>query len=209
MTTSPPLLRASLLECQRGESVLFSGISFDLAEGEVLQVGGANGTGKTSLLRILAGLSRPVEGDVYWRGETILAHRSGYASEMAYLGHHLGLKGELTVMENLRFGMALHGRVRGDAGWQQALERLELHQRDHLPVRTLSAGQRQRVALARLLTTDALLWILDEPFTALDTHGIGLVQTILDDHAGRGGMAVITSHQPVTLRRTLRQLSLG
>ncbi|MEY4195225.1 MAG: hypothetical protein RLZZ226_1593 [Pseudomonadota bacterium] len=209
MTTSPPLLRASLLECQRGESVLFSGISFDLAEGEVLQVGGANGTGKTSLLRILAGLSRPVEGDVYWRGETILVNRSGYASEMAYLGHHLGLKGELTVMENLRFGMALHGRVRGDAGWRQALERLELHQRDHLPVRTLSAGQRQRVALARLLTTDALLWILDEPFTALDTHGIGLVQTILDDHAGRGGMAVITSHQPVTLRRTLRQLSLG
>jgi heme exporter protein A len=203
------LLRASLLECQRGESVLFSGISFDLAEGEVLQVGGANGTGKTSLLRILAGLSRPVEGDVYWRGETILVNRSGYASEMAYLGHHLGLKGELTVMENLRFGMALHGRVRGDAGWRQALERLELHQRDHLPVRTLSAGQRQRVALARLLTTDALLWILDEPFTALDTHGIGLVQTILDDHAGRGGMAVITSHQPVTLRRTLRQLSLG
>jgi len=209
MITPPPLLRASTLECQRGESLLFSDIHLELSTGQILQVGGANGTGKTSLLRILAGLSRPAEGEVCWRGENILTSRSRYAAEMAYMGHHLGLKGELTVMENLRFGMALYDKPGADARWQYSLERVGLLHREHFPVRTLSAGQRQRVALARLLATEALLWILEEPFTALDTHGIALVQDLLDEQASRGGMAVITSHQPITLRRTLLQLSLG
>ncbi|MBM3203859.1 cytochrome c biogenesis heme-transporting ATPase CcmA [Candidatus Woesearchaeota archaeon] len=209
MTSPPPLLRASALECQRGESLLFSDIHLELSAGQLLQVGGANGTGKTSLLRILAGLGRPVEGEVFWRNENIQTNREHYAAEMAYMGHHLGLKAELTVMENLRFGMALYDKPKADTGWQQSLTRVGLSHLQHLPVRTLSAGQRQRVALARLLATEALLWILDEPFTALDVNGIDLVQALLDEHAGRGGMAVITSHQPVTLERTLLQLSLG
>ncbi|MGI9211839.1 MAG: cytochrome c biogenesis heme-transporting ATPase CcmA [Methylococcaceae bacterium] len=209
MSHPSPQLRARALECQRGDALLFSGISFELAPEQVLQVGGANGSGKTSLLRILAGLSRPVEGEVFWCGEDISHQRARYAAEMAYLGHHLGLKGELTVMENLKLGMAVYGKPQTDEQTKSHLEQVGIRHKEDLPIRTLSAGQRQRVALARLLCAEARLWILDEPFTALDAHGVGLVQDLLNQHARHGGMAVITSHQPVTLERALRSLSLA
>lgn len=204
-----PQLRVHKLECQRGECLLFSDVSFDLLDGQVLQVGGANGSGKTSLLRIIAGLGLPAEGEVFWRGENISHSRSRYTAEMAYMGHNLGLKSELTVIENLHLGMALHGKPQTDAHWQHCLQRVGMQGREHLPVRTLSAGQRQRVALARLLAAGACLWVLDEPFTALDVAGVSLVQDLLDDHAENGGMAILTSHQTVSLKRELLQLSLG
>lgn len=175
----------------------------------MLQVGGANGSGKTSLLRIIAGLALPVEGAVLWRGENIRHSRSRYAAEMAYLGHHLGLKAELTVIENLRMGLALHGKPQTDEDWRHHLKRVGMSEREHLPVRTLSAGQRQRVALARLLASAAKLWILDEPYTALDAAGINLVKDLLDEHADRGGLVLLTSHQTVSLKRELLQLSLS
>ena len=209
MTTSTPVLHVQSLECQRGESLLFSGISFELQAGQVLHIGGANGSGKTSLLRIVAGLGMASEGDVYWRGEAIRHCRSQYAAEMAYLGHHLGLKSELSVAENLRIGLALNGKSQDEAVWLRALARVGVRDKIDFPVRTLSAGQRQRVALARLLAQEACFWILDEPFTALDATGIQWVQTLLNEHRLAGGMALLTSHQPVSLEHGLLQLNLG
>ncbi len=209
MIASPPLLQARALECQRGECLLFSDVSFDLDAGQILQVGGANGSGKTSLLRIMAGLALPVEGEVLWHGENIRHSRSRYAADMAYFGHHLGLKAELTVLENLRLGMALHGKPQTDDRWRHYLERVGMSEREHLPVRTLSAGQRQRVALARLLASGAKLWILDEPYTALDVAGISLMKGLLEEHAEGGGLVLLTSHQPIAIERELLQLSLS
>ena len=209
MAATIPLLQARDLECLRGECLLFSGLSFGVEAGQVLQIEGANGSGKTSLLRILAGLSRPSEGDIFWRGENVLDRRSTFFSEAAYLGHHLGLKGELTVSENLRFGLALNGHHLEPLPLLAVLDRVGLTERADVPVRALSAGQRQRVALARLLASSARFWILDEPFTALDVGGVALVCGLLEAHAANGGLAVLTSHQAVELRGGLVTLTLG
>jgi heme exporter protein A len=204
-----PVLEALGLECLRGESLLFEGLSFGVAAGEVLQVEGANGSGKTSLLRMLAGLSPPAEGEIRWRGGNIAERRAAYFDELAYLGHHLGLKGDLSVLENLRVAFALHSAEPAPARLLAALARVGLGDRAELPVRALSAGQRQRVALARMISSGAALWILDEPFTALDAAGIALVRGVLEDHTGHGGLAVLTSHQAVELRSGLRRLVLA
>jgi heme exporter protein A len=204
-----PVLRAQNLECLRGESLLFSGLSFGVFTGQILQIEGANGSGKTSLLRILAGLSPASEGEVLWRGENIARRRGAFFSEVAYLGHHLGLKAELTVRENLRFAFAMNGLSCPDETLEQALERVGLLDREDVPVRALSAGQRQRVALARMIASPAALWILDEPFTALDAAGVALVHRLLEAHAERDGLAVLTSHQAVDLRCGLTRLVLG
>ncbi len=209
MTGTSPVLLARELECLRGDIPLFAGLSFGVAPGQILQIEGANGSGKTSLLRILAGLSPPSEGEVLWRGESIARKRAAFFAEIAYLGHHLGLKAELSVGENLRLSFALNGTPPSRARVEQALDQVGLADREELPVRALSAGQRQRVALARLVSSAAALWILDEPFTALDVGGIALVQKLLEAHAERGGMAVLTSHQAIELRGGLVKLTLA
>ncbi len=194
-----PLLSVSDLACTRGDRCLFSGISFSLQAGEILLVQGANGRGKTSLLRLLTGLAEPVQGEVRWRDRPIREVREGYYAEMAYIGHLNGIKDDLTPLENLRLSAGLAGRVLDPALAEQTLSRLGLARCLDLPSRVLSFGQRRRVALAGLLTAGALLWILDEPLTGLDVHGVALVESLLKEHAVRGGLVVMTTHQSLSL----------
>ena len=193
-----PRLSAVGLTCVRDDRVLFRDLSLSVAPGDVLQVDGRNGSGKTSLLRILCGLSLPAEGQVLWDGEPIARVRSDFLLDLAYLGHAPGVKLELTPIENLRIARALK-RPREDVGLDQALERLGLLGFEDVPARTLSAGQCRRVALARLIVTRARLWILDEPFTAIDRRGVTDIETLISEHTHEGGMVVLTSHHPVRL----------
>jgi heme exporter protein A len=208
MTEKVSLLHARDLSCYRGEVCLFENLGFELSAGEALQVEGANGAGKTSLLRIIAGMTPPDEGDVLWRGESIQDRRSDFNAQLAYLGHHLGLKHELTVEENLRASVVIQGAADSLGRLTDILRQVGLSERADLPVRVLSAGQKQRVALARMLLIGAVLWVLDEPFTALDAGGIGLISDLVGHHLDRGGLAVMTSHQAIPLGSRLRRLEL-
>ena len=205
---APPELAALDLECFRGDRLLFSGLNFRLRPGQLMQIEGANGSGKTSLLRILSGLSRPSEGEVHWRGRDILSQRPVYFSEMAYLGHSLGIKPELSAVENLRVALALAGVSFESADLYRALGAAGLDGSEDIPARSLSAGQKQRIAFARLLACSAILWVLDEPFTALDVTGIARLRGSLENHLDQGGMAVLTSHQAVHVRGDVVKLAL-
>ncbi len=206
----PSMFSANELVCERGERVLFRNLGFELGEGEALLVGGGNGRGKTSLLRILCGLSAPVAGVVCWRGEPIGGTYERYAREMTYLGHANGIKDDLSPMENLKIAAALNGRELDDGTATAALERVGLSRCLDLPARALSFGQRRRVALAGLMTADALLWILDEPLTGLDVDGVALVERMIRDHVVAGGLAIMTTHQPMALDGlTPKTLSIG
>lgn len=208
--TFPVLLSAHGLECARGDRTLFTGLGFELGAGELLMVQGGNGQGKTSLLRLLTGLSVPVAGEVRWRGRAIAKAREDYHCEMAYLGHANGIKEELTPLENLRFQAGLAGQALDEALAVETLRKLGLGRCLDLPARVLSFGQRRRVALAGLLTAAALLWILDEPLTGLDVHGVALVENLLREHLKRGGLVVMTTHQPLTLDGvTVRAMQVG
>lgn len=203
-----PRLEVRRLECVRGDRLLFRDLDFQLDEGELLHVQGANGCGKTSLLRILAGLSQPESGEIHWQGRPLRRQRLAFLRQMIYLGHHPGVKGELTPLENLRWIARLHNIRRGfDLAGILAQAGLERHL--ETPARALSAGQRQRIALARLLLQEAILWILDEPFTSLDRTGIDWVHRLLDRHLERGGLVVLTSHQPVRTEAPVRHLRLA
>lgn len=191
-------LEARGLECIKGERLLFRGLELSLAGGRLLQVEGANGSGKTSLLRILAGLARPTAGQVLWNGLDIDEHRAHYHARMLYLGHLNGIKSELTAEENLRFALRLSRRPSG-LSVDEALERVGLYEQAELPARVLSMGQRRRVALARLLLVKAPLWILDEPLNGLDRQGTALVAELLAEHVARGGMAIVSTHLPLAL----------
>lgn len=209
MAPPVPLLEVRRLACARGEARLFEDLDFALDAGEALQVQGANGAGKTSLLRILSGLTLPDEGEVYWRGKNIALHRPEFHAQLAYLGHLLGLKAELTVTENLRIATGMQGLAGSASRIVEVLNKVDLDHRADLPVRALSAGQRQRVALARLLLLNAVLWVLDEPFTALDAAGVLLVRALAEQHLEQGGLVILTSHQAVTLGVGLRKLELS
>lgn len=193
MTTA--LLNAQGLACTRGNQRLFSDINLQLGAGQWLYLQGENGAGKTSLLRILAGLTLPTEGDVLWQDSPIGKQRSQYHQDLLYIGHHAGLKEDLTLTENLQAQLAIDGIQASAAAIRDALTQMGLGKRQHLPARVLSAGQKRRGLLARALLRPAKLWILDEPFNALDVKAIADVQNLLKLHLANGGLLVLTSHQ--------------
>jgi len=193
------MLSVSGLSCVRGERRLFSDLSFELGAGEWLHVQGENGAGKTTLLRALVGLSAPAEGEIRWRGQPIRDLAEDYGRDMLYLGHYGAVKEELTPLENLRFSAELDGRTLDDAEAIAVLHRFGLKGREELPVRFLSAGQKRRVLLSRLATRQSPLWILDEPFTALDVKAVDMLSGMIGAHLAGGGMAILTSHQTMPL----------
>lgn len=201
------VLEAVDLECIRGERLLFTGLSFGVAPGRALLLEGPNGSGKTSLLRIIAGLTLPETGEIHWNRRPTTEDRAAYRTALAYVGHQPAVKDELSPRENLRFVSRL--RTHSPLGPEQALERVGLSRQQDLACRRLSAGQRRRVALARLLLSSAELWLLDEPYTALDRAGIALVEQLLRDHLAAGGLAVLSSHQPPSEGLPLDRLQLG
>ncbi len=196
---TPSLLQALNVSCERGGRQLFQPISFSLAAGAALHLEGDNGAGKTTLLRSLSGLSPLSQGEVLWRGVPSHAAASGFKRELLYLGHALGLKGELTALENVQLNAALAGQTINREKALQALATQGLKSRAHLPLRVLSQGQKRRVALARLQVAQAKLWLLDEPFVALDTDAVKALQLLLQQHVAQGGALVFTSHQAVDL----------
>jgi heme exporter protein A len=195
------------LQCIRDDRVLFENLNFSLSKGQLLQIEGRNGSGKTSLLRILCGLTLPTEGTVYWKNQDIQNTQSNYWAALAYIGHAEGVQAELTPLENLAMARAL-ASTPNHKNLADALDQVGLYGFEDVPTRTLSAGQKRRVALARLLISDTQLWILDEPFTALDKSAIRMVENWLDNHAKQGGIAVLTSHHTVNCQyATSLQLS--
>lgn len=200
-------LQAHQLSCIRGDLQLFSGVSFDLQRGDAMQVVGANGSGKTSLLRMLAGLSPPMEGEVRWEGRNIRGLREEFCSRLIYLGHTPGVKDDLLVWENLVIALGLAGSLVSRDEVQYALEQHGLGRAADLPTGALSQGQRKRVALTRLSLGSAMpLWILDEPFTALDHSAVKALCGTIDKHLAGGGIVVYVTHQEIqlTAKRTLR-----
>lgn len=191
------MLEISNLACSRGDHLLFSDLNFSLSAGELLQVQGANGSGKTSLLRTLCGFMMPVAGEICWRGQNIRELGDQFYAEMIYLGHLNAIKDELNALENLRIGAGLAGCKVDDKQVIAALRRMGLRGRETLSVKVLSQGQRRRVALARLLLCKASLWILDEPLTALDVGAVELMQELIGEHLVNNGMVIYTTHQPL------------
>jgi heme exporter protein A len=203
------MLEVRDLECVRGDHRLFSGLSFELQGGELLRLRGSNGSGKTSLLRTVCGLLEPAAGEVRWRGQNIRAQRDEFHGELLYLGHHNGIKAELTGFENLRLSAALSGQRLQDDAIYDALERIGLGGREDLPTQVLSQGQKRRVALARLLLSEAELWVLDEPFTALDVAAVAQLGRLIETHLQKGRMVMFTTHQEVEMRAgALREVNL-
>ncbi|MCE2659696.1 MAG: cytochrome c biogenesis heme-transporting ATPase CcmA [Rubrivivax sp.] len=196
------------LEGQRGERVLFKGLVLQLQPGEVVWLRGRNGRGKTTLLRILAGLTTPADGEILLQGQPLKG--SLWRSQLTYVAHANALKDDLSATEALAFLVALGGQRAEPAALKAALGRLGVADRARAPVRTLSQGQRRRVALARLaLVTTPQLWLLDEPFDALDDIGIGTLNALLAEHSARGGAVLLTSHQALSLREPApREFSL-
>jgi len=194
------MLSVSDLSCVRGDQTLFSGVSFDLNAGQWLHLEGSNGSGKTSLLRIVTGFTPPAHGQVCWKGRPLAETPEAFHADLLYLGHALALKDELSALENLEADAAIAGRSFVQADALAALQRLGLRGRTRLPVRVLSQGQKRRVALARLMLQAAPLWVLDEPFVALDAQAQALVADAISGHVQRGGMALFTSHQPMDLQ---------
>ncbi|QWD61207.1 cytochrome c biogenesis heme-transporting ATPase CcmA [Polynucleobacter sp. MWH-UH25E] len=192
-------LQAQDLACVRGERKLFSKLSFDLSSGDCLHVRGENGVGKTSLLRLLTGLSKPDAGQILWNQESISKQTDRYHRELLFLGHRDALKEELTALENLQTYAELDGIALPVEKALAALWRFGLRGRESLPVNCLSAGQKRRVLMARMLTRQAKLWILDEPFNALDVNAVAQLEELMTEHLASGGLLVLTSHQAVSV----------
>jgi len=204
------MLEVSNLACSRGDHRLFSGLSFALYPGQIMQIQGANGSGKTSLLRTLCGFIMPDEGKISWCGEDVRDLDEDYFARMMYLGHLNAIKDELSALENLRISAGLSGIELSETDAIAALRRMGLKGRERLPAKVLSQGQQRRGALARLLVSDARLWILDEPLTALDVGAVSLIQELLAEHLAGQGMVIFTTHQPLIVAgMEMRSLSLS
>jgi heme exporter protein A len=208
MSSSPDRLVVDNVHAWRGDRHVLKGISLSVSPGELVHVHGANGAGKTTLLRVVTGLMRPEQGSVSWRGTPIDRDPAAYLGAMTYASHEPALKGDLTALENLRYGVGLRRSVT-EQELRAALERVGVARCADLPARVLSAGQRRRVSMARIVAAGATLWLLDEPFTNLDVHGVQLQGELLEAHLAGGGLALVVAHQELTLDARLRRLELA
>ncbi|CAM3696110.1 cytochrome c biogenesis heme-transporting ATPase CcmA [Parendozoicomonas haliclonae] len=205
-----PGLSVSELTCERDERCLFRSLAFSLNSGEILQITGPNGSGKTTLMRVVAGLSLDFTGEVFWRGQPVADVRPEFHAALLYMGHLLGVKSTMTAEENLRWAMGLHRNDLSREEIWSALEKVKLAGFEDIPCYQLSAGQNRRVALARLFLARQPLWILDEPFTAIDKQGVAELEQLLVDHAKSGGMVMMTTHHEMSLNYDgFHQLVLG
>lgn len=204
------MLEALDLECTRGDRRLFKHLTFQLERGELLHLHGHNGSGKTTLMRTVCGLIAPSAGEIHWQGKNIRRQREEFARDLVYIGHKDAIKADLTGTENLRIACQLDGQPITETEAWDALERMGLRGHEDLPARVLSQGQKKRVALARLLLNRSPLWILDEPFIALDKAAVALLESLIQEHLNQGGMVMITTHQDVPLTSgQVKQLQLG
>lgn len=203
------MLEIRNVTCIRDERVLFEQLSFTISSGELIQIEGQNGAGKTTLLRIIAGLGYADEGDIYWNNESIKRNREEFHSDLLFLGHHTGVKRELTAFENLAFYQSMHSNYNEEAIWD-ALARVGLAGREDVAAGQLSAGQQRRVALARLWLSNHKLWVLDEPLTAIDKQGVKVLEQLFMSHAKQGGIVLLTTHQDLfTDSNELKKIRLG
>lgn len=206
-SNAAPMLTGAGLFCERDDRILFQNLQFQLQEGQVLQIKGNNGTGKTTLLRILCGINDSYEGDINWYGRPVNELKEEFLGSLLYLGHRVGVSKVLTPLENLGWSCTLHKEV-SEAELVTALHAVGLRGYEESQCFTLSAGQQQRVSLARLLVSDARLWVLDEPFTTLDVEGVALLEKLIGQHAEEGGAVLVTTHHPLTVP-DLQTLTLG
>jgi heme exporter protein A len=192
----------------RGDRHVLQGVSAQIQPQELLHISGPNGAGKTTLLRVVSGLLRPEQGSVTWLGQSIVANRTDYQAALAYASHEPALKGDLTALENLRFAVGLKRRITADE-LRAALARTGVAGCANLPARVLSAGQRRRVAMARVLAMNATVWLLDEPYTNLDAAGSELISQLLQGHVAAGGLALVVAHHELRVSCNIRRLELN
>jgi heme exporter protein A len=202
------LFEARSLCCIRDDRVLFESLDFQINPGQALVLEGRNGSGKTSLLRILCGIRLPESGQLLWEGVDIFRLGPEFHEHIAYLGHKDGSKLDLTPLENLRIAQGL-GKPRKGIDLEQALDQVGLYGFEDVPTRNLSAGQQRRLAIARLLVTDARLWILDEPFTSLDRKGIEHMERLFETHLMHGGMAAMTTHHRIGFKDDIQLIRIN
>ena len=203
------MLEAQSLECVRDDRLLFSDLSFSVAEAEVLQIEGSNGCGKTSLLRIICGLRLAEAGQMLWQGEVIQANREDYYANMVYIGHLPCIKAELTVLENVRVLLDTRSLSVTDEVIEAALAKVGLASYEDVPGKALSSGQRRRILLAFVALARAKLWILDEPLTALDVQGVTLMESMIVEHRAAGGSVIFTTHHGMQLDCEMSSVRLG
>ncbi|EGR4122908.1 cytochrome c biogenesis heme-transporting ATPase CcmA [Vibrio cholerae] len=204
------MLEVKNLTAIRDERILFESLSFEIHAGELVQIEGRNGTGKTTLLRIIAGLGECECGEILWQRSKIQSDRESYHQDLLFLGHQTGIKRELTALENLRFYLAVHQQTVDEHAIFQALAKVGLAGREDVPVAQLSAGQQRRVALARLWLSKKPLWILDEPLTAIDKQGVSVLEALFLSQAQQGGIVILTTHQDMFADNPkLRKIRLG
>jgi len=199
-------LSADDLTLFRGERCLFKDLSFALDPGELLLLEGRNGSGKTSLMRAIAGLIELESGEIFWDGESVRSNRQAFHGSLVWMAHRVGFKADLTLVENLKFES--HLRAQSDEDLDEVLKRLDIDRLKRLPLRSLSAGQQRRVALARMLLSRVPLWLMDEPFTNLDREGRALVMKLTTEHLDRDGMCIMAAHQDIEIDGNVKKIVL-
>lgn len=193
------ILQAHQLSCIQGDRILFEALDFSVRGGELLLIEGQNGCGKTTLLKTLATVRQIDDGQILWQDKSIAKLGDDYRDKLTWLGHLNGIKLDLTAYENLRIACVLNGLSVSDLAIMEALEKIGLYDYEDLPVRVLSQGQKRRTALAYLLLSQTPIWILDEPFVALDVKAVKLLQSVISKHVEQGGIVILTTHQEVGL----------